>query len=247
MKNKFLSALAVVSFFAFTSCSDDDSSDVLSGETKRYIESLEVTSNDDPTKNRSLHITYDNEGRVNTATDNTDAISFSYDGNNLSNITGGGEDVVMGNVMTTIYDGYEFGEVLIYDDAGNPISLRLFKRNDWDNSISASYIATVSYDSNINPYFATLEAAGIIEVLDNVDLNFSMTPDAEELVKAKLLLPVNNGTKVVIRDEDTNEVTSEVTVVYQYNSDNYPDSAVITEKDNNNFINTFSAVYTYKQ
>lgn len=247
MKNKFLSALAVVSFFAFTGCSDDDSSETLSNTTKRYIESLEVTSAEDVTKNRSLFITYDAEGRVNSATDNTDTILFTYNGTALTNITGGGEDVIMDDVTTTVYDGYEFGEVLDYDNEGNPISLRLFTRYEWDNTIEASYVATVTYDQNPNPYFYTLEAAGLIEVLDNVDLNFSMTPESEQLIKAKLLLPVNNATKVVIRDEDTQEVREELTAVYQYNSASYPTSATITEKDNNNFIHNFTAVYTYKE
>ena len=248
MKNKFLSVLAVLSFLTFASCSDDDSSDALSGTTKKYIKSLVVTSNDDSSKNRSLFITYDAQGRVNSATDNTDNILFTYEGNNLSNITGGGDNVVMDDVTSTIYDGYEYGDVLDYDNAGNPISVRLFRRDEWDdNAITGSYVATVTYDEKPNPYFYTLEAAGLIEVLDNVDLNFSMTPQSEELIKAKLLLPVNNATKVVIRDEDTNEVTEELTVVYQYNSDNYPVSAVITEKDNDNFVYTYNAAYTYKQ
>ncbi|KAF2518355.1 hypothetical protein E0W68_10055 [Flavobacterium salilacus subsp. salilacus] len=250
MKNKLLSALAVLSFLAFTGCSDDDSSDNFNGvngdTAKRYITKVVATANEESLQTETLIVTYNADGTVNTASDGTETNLFSYEGGELTTITGSGDNLIVNDVMNTVYDGYEVGEVLEYDNAGNPTKLRLFER-DYDGSIYASYTATITYDAKPNPYFYTLEAAGIIDVLDNVELNFSMTPQAEEIVLAKKLLPVNNPSKVIIRDEDTNEVTGQVTAVYQYNSDNYPVIVEITEKDRYNDIYTYTAAYTYKQ
>ena len=109
--------------------------------------------------------------------------------------------------------------------------MRAFDRY-YDGSISEEYIVEITYDDKPNPFFYTLEAAGIIKVLDNVNLNFSMTPQAEQLVKAKLLLPLNNPQKVVVRHLD-GTVKSQVTTSYVYGNDKYPTSATFTEVNEN--------------
>lgn len=250
MKNKFFTVLAALSFMAFTACSDDDSQStnngVNDGTPKKYIESVVFTSNDNSENNRNLSVTYDNDGKVTNVSVNEDTAVLSYEGENLTNITGGGDEIIMSDVMSTVYDGYEVGEVLNYDNDGNPVEIRLFERG-WEGAIEASYVATVTYDNKPNPYYYTMEAAGVIDILDNVELNFSMTPQAEEIVLAKMLLPVNNPSKVVVRDEETQEVVSEITAIYQYNSNDYPTTVSITEVNADNYVYTYNAVYTYKE
>ncbi|WP_297334511.1 hypothetical protein [Flavobacterium sp.] len=246
MKNKLLTALAVLSFLSFASCSSDDSNDTVNNTTEKFITKIEFTSNEDASKNRTLTVNYDNNGRVTTASDGSGTSLFTYEGGNLDNITGSGSQLLVNDVTSTIYDAYEVGEVLEYDNNDNPVKVKLYER-DYDGVIWASYTATITYDSKPNPYYHTLDAAGIIDVLDQVELNFSMAPQAEEIVMAKALLPANNPVKIVVKDDETNAVTAEVNAVYQYSSDNYPVSASITEKDRYNNIYTHSAVYTYMQ
>ena len=99
-----------------------------------------------------------------------------------------------------------------------------FFEEDYDyqsNSyVTKTYTAEVSYDDAHNPYFYTLEAGGIIDVLDGVQLNFSLNPQVPEIVKARLLFPVNNPSQIIYKNE-------EAEIIYTINV-NYPTSAKVT-------------------
>lgn len=243
MKNKFLSMLAVAAMFAFASCSDDsDSSNGPDNSDKKYITHVNVIAADDDMDDEHLTVTYDANGRVTSASDGEETSIFAYQNGNLANISGDDNVLAIADLMVDPYDGYEFGEVLDYDSAGNPVEIRLFER-DWDGMIIAEYTATVTYDQKPNPYYATLEAAGIIDVLDDVQLNFSATPQAQELVQAKMLLPVNNPKKVVIKNE-ANEVVKQVIADYVY-AENYPVTATFTETGESGTY-LYTATYSYR-
>jgi hypothetical protein len=72
-----------------------------------------------------------------------------------------------------------------------------------------------------------MEAGGLIEVLDNVRLNFSLTPQSPEIVKARLLFPVNNLSQIVYKNEEGGIVYT-VNADFDYDGANYATSATIT-------------------
>lgn len=57
------------------------------------------------------------------------------------------------------------------------------------------YTASLSYDTAPNPFYHTLKSAGIIDVLDKVNLDFSGPNVTADFVKARALFPVNNLSK----------------------------------------------------
>lgn len=230
---------------AFTGCSDDSSdSNNNNNSEKKYITHVNVIPADNDQEPGHLTVNYDANGRVTSASDGEETSIFAYQNGDLANISGSSDVLTISELFVDPYDGYEFGEVLDYDSHGNPIEVRLFER-DWDGMIIGEYTATITYDQKPNPFYATLEAAGIIDVLADVDLNFSATPQAEELIKAKMLLPVNNPKKVVVRNE-AGEVVKQVVADYVYDSDNYPTTATFTETgDGETYL--YTAAYTYRQ
>ncbi|MFL9844238.1 hypothetical protein [Flavobacterium rhizosphaerae] len=243
MKNKFFSALAAFSLLALASCSDDDSSSTIDGSAKMYIKTVSVVSSDDNFEGSTLTVNYDGEGKVTSATDGDETSYFAYQNGNLQNISGASDVLAVADFTNSAQDAYEVGEVLDYDNNGNPVKLRLFER-DYDGSIYEEYVGELTYEDKPNLFYYTLEAAGIIDVLNDVELNFSATPQSQELVKAKMLLPVNNPKKLVIKYTN-GEVKGQVVADYVYNSDNYPTSATFTSSGEGDTEIT-TIVYTYK-
>lgn len=245
MKNKFLSLLALSAVFAFTSCSDDssDSNDNNNNGNKKYITHVNVTSSNIADEPGHLTVVYDANGRVTSASDGEETSVFAYQNGSLANISGTNDVLTTSELFANPYNGYEYGEVLDYDNNGNPVEVRLFDK-DWEGTIIAEYTATITYDQKPNTFYATLEAAVIIDVLADVDLNFSATPQSEELIKAKMLLPKNNPTKIVVKD-DAGQVVSQVVADYVYNG-NYPTTATFTQTGNGETY-LYTATYTYKQ
>lgn len=244
MKRTILTACAALSVFAATSCSDSSSENFnnSNGDTaKKYIKKIEANSSEGD--HVVLSVNYDTAGKVISATDGEETSYFAYNNGDLTNISGSSDVLSVADVINGPHDAYEAGDVLNYDASGNPVKVRLYSR-DWDGSIYETNTAEITYDAKPNPYFYTLEAAGIIKVLDQTDLNFSMAPAAPQLIKAKMLLPVNNPKKVVIKNEQ-GTVVKTVLADYVYDGDNYPTSGTVTENDENGtFI--YTATYTYK-
>lgn len=136
-----------------------------------------------------------------------------------------------------------------YDNNGNPIEI-LVLDEEYDymtfTYVTTEYTAEVIYDNAPNPYFYTLDAGGIIDVLDGVELNFSMNIQVPEIVQARMLLTVNNPKKITYKDSD-GTIVYEITADYVYDADNYPTSATVTsESFEDNEITVYSAVYQYR-
>lgn len=245
MKNKFLSAIAVLTMMAFASCSDssDDFNNANGNSAKKYITSVDFVNSEDADGSRELTISYDANGRVTSATDGFETSQFAYSGGNLSAISGSSNPLVISDIMSP-YPAYEVGDVLDYDSAGNPIKVKLYER-DYDGTILEEYTGTISYDAKPNPYFYTLEAAGIIKVLNEINLNFSMAPAAPDLVMAKMLLPVNNPSKIEIKYM-SGAHKGRVVADYVYDNDNYPTSATFTETSEDNSTHIYAATYEYR-
>ena len=224
--------LTCIGSFIITGCSSsttDDFNDMNGNVTKKFFKSISSNNLQDPTDNDSITFTYDSNSKLISASNGTESSVFNYNSSgSLTNVTSGGSSSSnVEELYQSPYNAFEVGEVLEYDANGNPYKL-LFLYDEYNTTThmyeTQNYTAEVTYDEAHNPYFYTLEAAGIIEVLDGVQLNLSMTPQSSEVINAKKLFPVNNPSKITYKDADGN-VKGTLTITYTYDSDNYPTTA----------------------
>jgi len=245
MKNKLIVGLSALAIIVMSSCTSNDSDNSSQNNSnKKYIKSVTTIPAEDPSDAATLSVNYDAAGKVISATDGTETTFFAYEDGHLKNIGGSSDVLTMTEVTGTPQDGFEIGRVLQYDSNGNPVKVQIYER-DWDDTILATYEGEIIYDNKPNPYYSTLEAAGIIEVLNNVNINFSLNPQSEQLVKAKMLLPANNPKKMVIKDLD-GMVKSTIVTDYVYDNSNYPLTATTTTTDEDGGVYIYSTSYTYK-
>ncbi|REG86029.1 hypothetical protein [Winogradskyella sediminis] len=254
MKNQ-KSLIILLSLSIFTlSCSEDsvtDEFDNANGNVQeKLIESISIISAQDSQENKNISLSYTSDGLLNTISDGVETSIFVYDDNdNLSNITGGGNDNLnIEELYESPYDAFETGEVIQYDDNGNPKEIEFYEEEydyNTDSYYTKIYTAEISYDNTHNPYFYTLEAGGIIEVLDDVQLNFSLNPQIPEIVQARLLFPVNNPSQLIYKNEE-GEIIHTINVNYSYDNENYPTSATVTAVSvQDSEQSTYSAIYQY--
>ncbi|MBF8150095.1 hypothetical protein ITJ86_09320 [Winogradskyella sp. F6397] len=254
MKNqKSLIILLSLSFFTL-SCSEDSVSDEFDNANgnvqEKLIESISIISAQDSQENKNISISYTSDGLLNTISNDIETSIFVYDNNdNLSNITGAGNDNLnIEDLYESPYDAFETGEVIQYDDNGNPKKIEFYEEEyDYNTNsyFTKIYTAEISYDNTHNPYFYTLEAGGIIEVLDGVQLNFSMNPQIPEIVQARLLFPVNNPSQLIYKNEE-GELMHTININYSYDNENYPTSATVTAVSiQDSEQSTYSAIYQY--
>lgn len=249
--------LTLMSGLVIFSCSEDSVSDEFNdanGNVEvKLMESISVVSAQDSQENATITFSYTSNGKLNTISDGIDTNIFVYDDNNqLSNITGAGENLNIEELYQSPYDAFETGNVVEYDNNNNPKKIEFFEEDyiyDPDSNsyiyITLVYTAEISYDSNHNPYFHTLQSGGVIDVLDNVELNFSMVPQVPEIVQARSLFPVKNPSQIIYKNEE-GEIMYTINANYSYDNENYPTSATIVSVDiESNEQNTYSAVFQY--
>lgn len=256
MKSKFLSLFALALMLCF-SCSDDSNSDNFiddnPGAVSQLISSISVVSAQDPSENRTITINYDTANRVTSVTDGVETGVFAYENGDLANVQSGPDVFSVDELYEAPYDAFETGEVLTYNNDGNPVLLSFFETEfDWDTNmdVTVEYRAEIEYETQLNPYFFTIQAAGGIDIMDNVQFNFSANPNAPQLVQASALFPSKNIKKITYRDLDGN-VLAELSMDYVYNANNYPTSATATSTEYDDFdgeiTSIFSLTYTYLQ
>ena len=239
---KTLFLFSIGAFASFASCSSDSSSEDLPG-TAKYIKTVHMVDTSDGT-DETVTVNYNTDGSVSNVTDGTETSTFVYnDSDHLTTITGDSDPLSMSELYEAPYDGFEFGEVLQYDSNGNPKKLRLFER-DYDGLIIAEYTSDITYDSQANPFLHTLDKAGILDVIDNIDINFSSTPGSEQLVVASQLLFVNNPKTFTVKDSENNVIDT-VVANYVYDGQGYPTSGTFTHTDDSGDISVSTATYTY--
>ncbi|MFV0539651.1 MAG: hypothetical protein ACK5MZ_00230 [Aestuariibaculum sp.] len=245
-----------------TGCSDDSASDEFenaNGNTVKKLIKTIVFTDIYSSEEETVTFTYNSNGTLNTVSnDDNDTVDFAYSDNDLSNISDGTEIFDINELFQSPYDVFEKGDVLEYDENGNPSKVAIYsEEQEWNNTnqnydyYQQTYTAEITYDNTPNPYYYTLEAAGIIDVLDRVELNLSINPQVPEIIKARTLFFVNNPKKIVFKDED-GIIESTLSIDYVYDNDNYPMSAVgKVEYYNSNGIieadetENYTAVYTY--
>lgn len=238
----------------FMSCSEDSATDEFNAANQnasvKLITNLSVVSAQDASENQSVTINYNGNNQVANITDGVETSILVYDNDNLTNVTGEGETLNVEELYQSPYDAFETGEVLQYDSNMNPVSIRFLEEefDFFNNTMNVvEYYAEIEYDATPNPFFYTLEAAGIIDVLDNVDLNFSMDVQAPEIVQARLLLPTNNIKKITYKDEDLTPIY-QIVANYVYDAQNYPSTGTVTSTDlEDDSISVYTTTFTYME
>lgn len=242
MKKRLITMSLLAALF-LNSCSDstsDEFDDANGNASVKYIKTITSNSSEDGVS--LVTVNYDSFGKVVNVTDGTDSSIFIYDNNNLTTVTGDGDPFQISELYQAPYETYEFGEVLDYDSNGNPTDVKLFQEDEYGNM--EEFAAKITYGTAPNAFFYTMKAAGIIDVLDNVELNLNMQGTPAQIVQARVMLPLNNPTKLVIKDVDGLVVSTTLTS-YVYNSFNYPTSAtVVTTEDGS--TETVNFTFTYK-
>ena len=238
----------------FMSCSEDSATDEFNAANQnasvKLITNLSVVSAQDASENQSVTINYNGNNQVANITDGVETSILVYDNDNLTNVTGEGETLNVEELYQSPYDAFETGEVLQYDSNMNPVSIRFLEEefDFFNNTMNVvEYYAEIEYDATPNPFFYTLEAAGIIDVLDNVDLNFSMDVQAPEIVQARLLLPTNNIKKITYKDEDLTPIY-QIVANYVYDAQNYPSTGTVTSTDlGDDSVSVYTTTFTYME
>ena len=179
MKKSIYSISLLCALILTFSCSDDSVTDEFNNANgnvqEKLIKSISIISAQDSQENKNIILSYTSDGQLNTITDGIETSIFVYENSELTNITGGGDNLNIEELYESPYDAFETGDVLVYDDNGNPKKIEFYEEEYEFNSgtyITKIYTADISYDNTHNPYFYTLEAGGFIEVLDGVQLNF---------------------------------------------------------------------------
>lgn len=152
---------------------------------------------------------------------NTGDVKFVYGTNSkLEKVGEASELLLVSNLLLYKNDAYKIGKVLKYDSRKNPIEMLVY------NEEKEQDILKVTYDDK--PFFAfhTLRAAGIIEAIDGVSLNFAAPSTPPQLKLAKEIIPTNNPITFQIIDH-TGRIVNDVKITYQYDDKNYPKVAMM--------------------
>ena len=242
-----LSSIAVVNFSCEKSTSQEFE-DVNGNIETKLISSIDVTSAENTDEDTNILFSYNGDLQLTSIFDGSETTNFIYDDGNLSDVTGQGDNGSVEELYDSPYDAFETGQVEEYDDNGNPSVLQ-FNEYEYDYMTGDEevvyYTAEISYDDKPNPFYKTVEAAGIISVLDKVQLNFAALPQPQEILKAKALFPNNNPSQVVYKDEE-GKVVHTINMSYTYDGD-YPKSATVSSVsadggDNETYLTTFTYV-----
>tara|TARA_R110000751_G_scaffold20652_6_gene60242 strand:+ start:1553 stop:2377 length:825 start_codon:yes stop_codon:yes gene_type:complete len=249
-KNYFTKALIVLAIITI-SCDDSVSDEFEEANGKvaeKLVSSAIITSIGDSSDKTTLFLEYDADKRLSSVSNGEDTDRFIYSNGDLVNVTGQGDNLSIEEFYQSPYDAFEIGQIEQYDSNLNPTKLVFFQEIYENNTArKVEYTAEITYDDAPNPYFFTLKSAGIIDVLDGIQLNFSMTPQASEIIKARKLLFKNNPSKVLYRDHN-NQPLVEIDVDYVYDADNYPVSATVKAVNfDENEESFYTATFNYLQ
>jgi len=241
------SSVAILNFSCDDSTSDEFEEVNGKVETK-LISSIDVASAENSDDSSSIIFSYNSELQLNSIFDGTETTNFIYEDGNLANVSGNVDNGNVEELYKSPYDAFETGQVEEYDENGNPSVIK-FIEYDYDYMTGEEevvyYTAEISYDDKPNPFYKTAEAAGLIDVMDQIRLNFAAAPQAEEIVRAKALFPNNNPSQVLYKNEE-GEIEYTINMSYTYDGD-YPTTATVStvseySDENETYVTTFSYV-----
>ncbi|MEP2690364.1 hypothetical protein [Maribacter dokdonensis] len=239
------SSVAILNFSCDDSTSDEFEEVNGKVETK-LISSIDVASAENSDDSSSIIFSYNSELQLNSIFDGTETTNFIYEDGDLSNVSGNVDNGNVEELYESPYDAFETGQVEEYDENGNPSVIK-FIEYDYDYMTGEEevvyYTAEISYDDKPNPFYKTAEAAGLIDVMDQIRLNFAAAPQAEEIVRAKALFPNNNPSQVLYKNEE-GEIEYTINMSYTYDGD-YPTTATVStvseySDENETYVTTFT-------
>ncbi|MEP5831472.1 MAG: hypothetical protein ABJ300_14440 [Maribacter dokdonensis] len=240
------SSVAILNFSCDDSTSDEFEEVNGKVETK-LISSIDVASAENSDDSSSIIFSYNSELQLNSIFDGTETTNFIYEDGNLANVSGNVDNGNVEELYESPYDAFETGQVEEYDENGNPSVIK-FIEYDYDYMTGEEevvyYTAEISYDDKPNPFYKTAEAAGLIDVMDQIRLNFAAAPQAEEIVRAKALFPNNNPSQVLYKNEE-GEIEYTINMSYTYDGD-YPTTATVsTVSEHSDENETYVTTFTY--
>ncbi|HAW51542.1 MAG TPA: hypothetical protein DCX54_04310 [Flavobacteriales bacterium] len=243
MKKQFLLRSAIVGLVVLFGCRKNTIEEqfIAANEpiAKKYLSHFQVFSDNNTFDNVTYVINYDSDNRVSSITDGSESGFTQYDeSNELSTVSDKNGTFDMSELYKAPYNAFEEGEVTKYDSKLNPIKILVYE----DGYGSDILVGSIGYDPNPNPFFYTFKAAGLLAVLERVNLYFE--PTNQNITKARQLLPYNNISSMIFKD--VNGATKyEAQVSYNYDADLYPTSAnmmVITPTE----TTSITLVYSYR-
>ena len=207
----------------------------------KLMKSMTLSSISDGGEEVTIQMDYNSDKSLNSIKEEGESsVVFLYDNeDNLKNIYGGLDETLnVEELYESPYNAFEEGITVDIDENGNPSVLEFFEEEyvgfDYNSYTEIYedkiYTATLSYDTAPNPFYHTLKSAGIIDVLDNVNLDFSGPNVAADIVKARALFPVNNLSKIEYKDEEGTLLYT-INLKYVYDNQNYPTSVMVTATD----------------
>jgi YD repeat-containing protein len=240
MKNFFYLLLTVTLFSCGGESLEEGFEDANDNVSEKLLKQIRIDYADPYEDDYTYQFGYDGDNRLTSVTDGENTRFFNYDsGGDLTSISGSDEPFEMSELYEAPYDAFEEGDVLEYDDKGNPIKIEVYDDGDYYNDPEI-LVGEISYDQKPNPFFYTLEAGGIIDVLNNVDLNFNSS--SPTIVKAYRLLPFNNVRGMIFRNSMDNQIETEVQYESVYDEDGYATNTtiqVLSDSDNETVYLTY--------
>jgi hypothetical protein len=236
----FISILFTVLLFSSCSQSLDSDFNEANGQiVKKHIVKVQIFNPDNMKEHLTYVIEYDKKNKVESISDGTSSGLLLFNTQDeLNRVESDEKSFDINKLFLTPYDAFEYGNVLEYDDNLNPKIIEVFE----DGFDSEILTGVISYEDMPNPYFYTLEAAGIIDVHEKIDFNFGFSKP--NIVNASLLLPNNNISSMIFKDNEGN-------TVYELNNDcTYDDNDYLIRADANivtdNEIYNYTVLYSYK-
>lgn len=244
---KYTILLPLIVALIFISCSksstiEEDFDDANGEVVEKLLKQVRYDNTDPYEEDVTLQFGYDGQNRLSSVTDGDNTRFFNYDTDGaLTSVTGSDDPFEISDLYEAPYDAFEEGNVLEYDDNSNPSKIEIFETSDY-NDEEEMLIAEVSYDSKPNPFFYTLKAGGIVDVLNNIDLDFGRT--SPSIIKAYKLLPYNNVSSIILKNL-SGQVQSETQFDTTYDEDGYASNTTVTFLDSDGSTTSY-ITYSYK-
>lgn len=221
----FLISLFLVLSISCKKSTNDQFEEANKNIKERLLSKVVTTSSDEIVNDATYNFNYDGNNRISSISDGEENSFFTYDANTnkLTKISTSSDPLIMSDLYKSPYDLFEDGNVNTYDKNGNPQEVVVYQEDYLGRHILHG---TITYDPNPNPFYYTIKAGGLIDVMDQIDFDFG-TPTSPTLVKANKMLPLNNFKSMIFKNEQ-GETESEIHFNTTYDVDGYATYTTVT-------------------
>lgn len=256
MKKSVLTVGVSLLVIAFAGCSKDSSSKKADpNEYIKYITKISGHELSDTNYQSIVHFTYDERNRMvnmissqlkDGVEDDFETNSFSYEqSGKLDKVSSGNTETLVSTILPNKDEAYKIGKVLAYDSYLNPSKLMFFYDEFLGKGNTVVKQGTVDIKYDDKPFFAfhTFRAAGIIQALDGIKLNFASPTQAPQLKLAKEIMPNTNPIEITYKNEE-GVVLSHINITINYDTENYPVSSEVRNTKKTRSFNFQSNTYS---